>query len=165
MPAQLTKTEKTLRKLGQGPVVDEFIASMNHAAEQAVPAATSVFIGAVSQMSIADARTLLASQSKTAITEYFRKTTTNQLSAEFLPIVKDATEKVGVTQAYKQLEARIPFGATLFSNTALDLDQYVTSKALDGLFVMVGEEEKRIRENPKARVTTLLQKVFGALSK
>jgi len=138
---------------------------MNHAAEKAVPAATGVFIQAVSQMTIADARNLLASESQTAATDYFRKTTTNQLASQFLPIVKEATAKSGVTAAYKNLLAKIPFGSAFISNTSFDLDEYVTSKALDGLFVLVADEEKRIRENPQARTTELLQKVFGAISK
>jgi hypothetical protein len=163
LPAQLANVEKMLRAVGQGALADEFVATMNHAAEQAVPVATGIFADSLSQMTIADARDLLLSPSKTAATEYFRRTTTNQLTEKFLPIVRDATEKTGVTAAYKNLSNKIPFASVLTGGDSFDVDQYVTSKALDGLFTIVGDEEVRIRENPRARVTELLQKVFGAI--
>jgi hypothetical protein len=163
LPAQLGNMEKMVRALGQGPLVDQFVATMNHAAEQAVPVATGIFTEALSQMTIGDARDLLLSNSKTAATEYFRRTTTNQLGENFLPIVREATEKAGVTAAYKNLNAKVPFAAVLGGGNNFDIDEYVTTKALDGLFTMVAKEEIRIRENPQARVTELLQKVFGAL--
>jgi hypothetical protein len=163
LPGQLANMEKMVRALGQGPLVDQFVATMNHAAEQAVPVATGIFTDSLSQMTIADARDLLLADSKTAATEYFRRTTTNQLTDKFLPIVREATEKTGVTAAYKNLNAKVPFASVLVGGNDFDIDQYVTSKALDGLFTMVASEEIRIRENPQARVTELLQKVFGAL--
>jgi hypothetical protein len=162
LPSQLANVDKMVRAVGQGPLVDQFVATMNHAAEQAVPVATGIFADSLTQMTIADARALLLSNSKTAATEYFRRTTTNQLSEKFLPIVRDATQKTGVTAAYKNLLGKARF-ATVLGGGSLDVDQYVTGKALDGLFTMVAEEEVRIRENPQARVTGLLQKVFGAL--
>ena len=137
---------------------------MNHAAEQAVPVATEIFTDSLTQMTIADARDLLLSPSKTAATEYFRRTTTNQLSEKFLPIVQDATEKTGVTAAYKNLMTKAPFASVLLGGGQnFDVDKYVTSKALDGLFTMVSEEEISIRETPAASVTELLEKVFGAV--
>ncbi|HUS37735.1 MAG TPA: DUF4197 domain-containing protein [Verrucomicrobiae bacterium] len=163
LPAQLANMDKMVRALGQGPLVDQFVATMNHAAEQAVPVATSIFTDSLSQMTIADARDLLLANSKTAATEYFRRTTTNQLTEKFLPIVREATEKTGVTAAYKNLTAKVPFASVLVGGNDFNIDDYVTSKALDGLFTMVANEEIRIRENPQARVTELLQKVFGAL--
>jgi hypothetical protein len=164
LPTQLANVDKMLRAVGQGPLVDQFVATMNHAAEQAVPVATEIFTGSLTQMTIADARDLLLSPSKTAATEYFRRTTTNQLSDKFLPIVREATEKTGVTAAYKNLMTKAPFASVLLGGgNNFDVDQYVTAKALDGLFTIVADEEIRIRENPAARVTELLEKVFGAL--
>ena len=163
LPAQLASADKMFRALGQGPLVDQFIATMNHAAEQAVPVATQIFADSLTQLTIADARDLLLSPSKTAATEYFRRTTTNQLGEKFLPIVQDATEKTGVTAAYKNLMSKAPYASVLLGGQKFDVDQYVTSKALDGLFTIVADEEIRIRENPAARVTDLLEKVFGAL--
>src|SRR6185295_5141732 len=160
LPAQFANVDKMLRAVGQGPLVDQFVATMNHAAEEAVPIATGIFADSLSQMTIADARDLLLSNSKTAATEYFRRTTTNQLTEKFLPIVRDATEKAGVTAAYKNLKTKAPFVSVLTGGESFDVDQYVTSKALDGLFTVVADEEVRIRENPAARVTELLQKVF-----
>lgn len=163
MPAQLANVEKMLRTVGQDGLANQFVATMNHAAEQAVPLATGIFAESLSQMTIADARDLLLSRSKTAATEYFRHTTTNQLTEKFLPIVREATEKAGATAAYKNLLTKIPFASVLTGGNSFDIDQYVTSKALDGLFTVVADEEIRIRENPQARITELLQKVFGAL--
>lgn len=180
LPEKLKQTEKTLRALGQGPMVDEFENTMNHAAEQAVPVAGSLFAEAVQKMSIDDAKTLLIATNNAA-TEYFRRATSTNLFARFLPIVKEATEKTGVTANYKKLTARMSgaastnnligslgktFGADKYlGGEATDIDGYVTQKAMDGLFKMVGEEEKKIRENPAARTTELLQKVFGAVKK
>ena len=164
LPAQFANIDRMLRAVGQGPLVDQFVAAMNHAAEEAVPVATSVFTDSLSQMTIADARDLLLSNSKTAATEYFRRTTTNELTEKFLPIVREATAKTGVTAAYKDLLNKAPFASTLLGGgNSFDIDHYVTAKSLDGLFTMVANEEVRIRENPQARVTELLQKVFGAL--
>jgi hypothetical protein len=165
MPQNLVKIEQSMRKLGQDALADEFITAMNRAAEQAVPAATEIFVDSLKQMTITDAQSLLTSQSKTAATEFFRRTTTNQLTAKFLPIVQNATTNAGVTRAYKDLLTKAPVLTKIFGNTNPDIDQYITGKSLDGLFMMIAEEEKRIRENPQARVTALLEKVFGAISK
>lgn len=170
LPEKLRTAEKTLRTLGQNQMADDFVNSMNRAAEQAVPVAASVFAEAVQKMSIEDARAIL-SGTNNAATQFFRRTTETNLQARFLPVVQKATEQVGVTSQYKQMLAKVngmkSIGG-LFGNKAstaiegLDLDAYVTQKALDGLFVMVAEEEKRIRENPMARTTDLLKKVFGS---
>ena len=165
MPENLVKIEQSMRKLGQSALADQFVTTMNRAAEQAVPAATEIFVDSLKQMTITDAQTLLTSQSKTAATDFFRSTTTNQLTAKFLPIVQTATTNAGVTRAYKDLLNKAPAISKIFGNTNLDIDQYVTAKSLDGLFTMIAEEEQRIRENPQARATALLQKVFGAFSK
>lgn len=173
LPEKLQKAEAALRLVGQGKLADDFVASMNHAAEQAVPVAARFFSDAVKQMSFTDAKAVLAGPNDAA-TQYFRKTTQTNLFNSFLPIVKTATEKVGVTSSYKKMVGQIGAAQSLGSmfggkTPALlgqaDLDDYVTNKALDGLFLMVAEEEKRIRENPLARTTDLLQKVFGSVWK
>jgi hypothetical protein len=171
MPEKLHNVEKTLRTLKQDTLADEFVATMNHAAEQAVPAAAAVFADAIKSMSIEDARAILMGTNNAA-TQYFRRTTETNLFARFLPIVKKATDQTGVTSTYKRLmqkaEAVNAFGSlgrSLLGAVDVDVDAYVTSKALDGLFAMVAEEEKRIRENPAARTSALLRKVFGAAAK
>ena len=165
-PEQLKKVESALRTLKQDALVDEFEMTMNRAAEKAVPAGTEVLVNSLKQMSVQDAAQLIQSKSSTAITDYFKRTSTNELAQKFLPIVQEATSQTGVTSAYKQLLSKASFGGfSLLSRPSLDVDQYVTHKSLDGLFVMIGEEEKRIRENPAARTTELLQKVFGAVAK
>jgi hypothetical protein len=171
MPEKLRTVEKTLRALKQDQLADDFVNTMNHAAEQAVPEAANVFGNAIKGMSIEDAKTILAGPNDAA-TRFFRKTTQTNLYERFLPIVKTATNKAGVTAKYKQLTAAASgnnvlgsFGGSLFNPESMDLDAYVTGKALDGLFTMVAAEEKRIRENPAARTSDLLQKVFGSVAK
>ena len=171
MPEKLHTVEKTLRALKQDQLADQFIATMNHAAEQAVPEAAGVFADAVKGMSIEDAKAILMGTNNAA-TQYFRRTTETNLYAKFLPIVKQATSQTGVTSAYKQLTAKAEgaspfgsFGQSLLGGQSLDVDAYVTNKALDGLFTLVAQEEKLIRQNPAARTTALLQEVFGAVSK
>ena len=180
MPEKLRSIEKGLRAMKQDKYADDFVNTMNRAAEQAVPVAGSVFADAVQQMSIADAKTILVGTNNAA-TEYFRKVTQTNLFARFQPIVKTATEQTGVTSTYKKLMEKaggLPsssgvlggIGKTLsatgyLNQDTMDIDSYVTQKTLDGLFKMVAEEEKRIRENPAARSTELLQKVFGAVAK
>jgi hypothetical protein len=159
MPEQLQAFEKGMRVFGFGPQVDDFILSMNRAAEQAAPQAAKIFATAITQMSIADARQILAGPD-TAATDYFRVKTSDQLAAAFRPYVETAMNQVGVTRQYKDLLQRfrsIPFPKT----EMVDLDQYVVKKSLDGLFLMLGEEEQKIRTNPAARVTDLLKDVFA----
>ncbi len=154
MPDRLKTVERGLRKIGQEQLVTQFETTMNRAAEQAVPAASEVFVHTLKEMTVTDEKDLLASKSSTAVTEYFREKTSADLGRKFLPIVKESTEKVGVTAGYKQMTDLVGgsrFG-TLFKGS-FDIDQYVTEKSLDGLFLMVAEEEKRIRENPAARTT------------
>jgi hypothetical protein len=168
MPENLQKVERTLRSLGQEKLADEFVTTMNRAAEQAVPEAAAVLGGAVKQMTVADAKAILTSTNNAA-TAYFRRTSTTNLYERFLPIVRTATEQTGVTAAYKKMIEKASFGgfsaASLLGQNSADLDGYITRKALDGLFLKIGQEEERIRENPAARTTDLLQKVFGAVSK
>jgi len=171
----LQTVEKTLRALKQDKLADDFVATMNHAAEQAVPQAASVFGEAVKQMTMDDAKAILTGPPDAA-TQFFRRATQTNLYARFLPIVQKATAATGVTSAYKNMTSKVNGGGALggtfgglannyLGTDALDVDAYITNKALDGLFKMVADEEKRIRENPVARTTDLMQKVFGAVEK
>jgi hypothetical protein len=166
MPESLQKVEKTLRTLRQDKLADEFVTTMNRAAEQAVPEAAAVLGDSVKQMSITDAKAILTGTNNAA-TQYFRRTSETNLHERFLPIVKAATEKAGVTSAYKRMTDKAGsglggLGGSLLGKQAPDLDDYVTRKTLDGLFLKIAEQEKQIRENPVARTSDLLQKVFGA---
>ena len=159
MPENLQALEKGLRLVGYGPQVDELILSMNRAAEQAVPHAKKIFWDAIGEMTFDDARKILNGDD-TSATEYFRIKTTDKLAEAFRPMVDQAMNEVGVTRQYKSLVAQsqaIPF----VKSEALDIDQYVVTKALDGLFYVLGEEERKIRRNPGARVTDLLKEVFA----
>ncbi|MBI3852921.1 MAG: DUF4197 domain-containing protein [Verrucomicrobia bacterium] len=166
MPESLKKVEKTLRTLRQDKLADEFVTTMNRAAEQATPQAAAVLGDSIKQMSLTDARAILTGTNNAA-TQYFRRTSETNLYERFLPIVKKATEQTGVTSSYKQMMAKANFGGglgnSLLNKDSMDIDAYVTRKALDGLFIKIAEEEKRIRENPVARTTDLLQTVFGAV--
>ena len=163
MPESLSWVEKSLRMAGQERLADEFVASMNHAAEQAVPEAASIFGDAIQQMSLADANAILTGP-EDAATQYFRTHTEAALTARMRPIVSEATANTGVTAAYKNMLSGTGGLTSLLSSDATDLDGYVTDKALDGLFLMVAEEERRIRANPLARSTDLLKKVFGSVA-
>jgi len=137
---------------------------MNHAAEQAVPLAANIFTGAITNMTVADAKDILTGPNDAA-TQYFRKTSEDKLREKFEPIVKDATAQTGVTSAYKNLIKQAGPMAAFLGADAGDLDGYITQKSLDGLFKMIATEEKKIRENPVARSTDLLKKVFGSVVK
>lgn len=173
LPEKLQKVESVLRAAGQGQLADDFIGSMNHAAEQAVPVAASVFGEAVQQMTITDAQAILTGPADAA-TQYFRRTTQTNLQAKFYPIVQKATDQVGVTAQYKTMMGKFTaldsvssfFGSKAGPKLSSgDIDAYVTDRAMDGLFKLVAEEEKNIRTNPLARTTDLLQTVFGAGTK
>lgn len=161
IPDSLQRVEKLMRTLKQDKVADEFVAALNHAAERAVPEAAAIIGDSLAQMTLEDARGILKGPDDAA-TRYFRQTGEAQLRERFLPIVRQATEQAGVTSAYKRLMQRAGPYAQLMGGQATDLDGYVTDKAMDGLFKMVAEEEKRIRQDPLARSTYLLKKVFGA---
>lgn len=159
MPEKLQTLEKGLRLVGYGPRVDEFVLSMNRAAERAAPRAKAIFWDAIGEMSFEDARKIL-NGGDTAATDYFQDKTTDRLAAAFRPVVDKVMNEVGVTRRYKELIGRyeaIPF----VTSERFDIDQYVVTKALGGLFYVVGEEERKIRTNPTARVTDLLQEVFA----
>jgi hypothetical protein len=158
LPEKVRKAERPLRKIGLGKQVDEFIVTMNRAAEKAAPAAKDIFIGAVKEMTIQDAVGILRG-GDTAATEYMRSKTHDRLYAAFKPSVSKAVMDVGVTKSYQQLVGKAK-KSRLIKDESLDLDHHVTSKALDGLFYMVAQEEKKIRKDPVAQVTDLLKKVF-----
>jgi hypothetical protein len=159
MPPQLQTIEKGLRAVGYGAQIDEFVLTMNRAAERAAPAAKAIFLDAIAAMSFDDARKIV-SGSPTAATEYFKGKTADRLTAAFQPVVAKTMQEAGVTRQYKELMARtqaIPF----LKSESFDLDRYVVAKSLDGLFYVLGQEEQKIRTNPAARATDLLKQVFG----
>ena len=158
MPEKLRTVEKGLRTVGYGSQVDEFVLSMNRAAEQAAPSAKKIFWDAIGELTFEDVRKIW-SGNETAATDYFKGKTTDRLTAAFRPVVDKAMNEVGVTRQYKELVGKyesIPF----VKKETFDIDGYVVTKALDGLFHVVGEEERKIRTNPQAQVTDLLKEVF-----
>ncbi len=159
MPDKIATVANVLRKVGYGREVDDFVLSMNRAAERAAPQAVSIFVDAIKGMTFEDASKILRGND-TAATEFFKEKTNDRLYAAFKPIISSSLDEVGATRSYKNMMAEyeaIPF----VSRQSLDLDHYVTGKPLDGLFYMVGQEEKKIRHDPAARVTDLLKNVFG----
>lgn len=159
LPENVKNVEKILRATGFGGQVDEFEVSMNRAAERAAPEAKNIFWDAIKQMTFTDARKILDGQDNAA-TMYFKGKTSDRLQKNFKPITHQAMSEVGATHYYQSLDDRIktvPFADQM----SFDLDQYVTDKALGGLFLMLAEEEKKIRQDPAARVTDLLKKVFA----
>lgn len=164
MPKSLSKVESGLRKIGQDKVADNFINTMNRAAEQAVPKTTDILIAAVKNMTLTDAVNILKGEPDAA-TQYFKRTTTPHLRTAIKPIVQTATSSVGVTDAYKKMIGKAGFLAKYVDKDSLDIDQYITDKAIDGLFIKIAVEEKRIREDPVARTTDLLRNVFGSLGR
>ncbi len=160
LPDKLAGVGSTLRTFGQGSYVDAFEVSMNRAAEAAVPEAGAILAEAIRKLTVEDARAILDGPDDAATT-YFREVGQERLTERMLPIVEDATSSVGATSAYKDLIARAGPAAGLLGDS-LDVDRYVTGKALDGLFAVIAREERRIRENPVARSSDLLKKVFGS---
>jgi len=161
LPESLRRAEKNMRRFGMGKYADELIVTLNRAAEAAVPQARQLFSDALRQMSVQDAKGILTG-GDTAGTEYFRRVTADELARRFLPIVQRATARVGLAQKYKQYAARgVRVG--LVDAQDANLDDYVTRKALDGLFFMVAEEERKIRKDPVGAASSLIKKVFGAL--
>jgi len=159
MPENFQKVADVLGNIGYQKEVDDFVLSMNRAAEKAAPEAVSFFVDAIKEMTFEDARNILDG-GDTAATGFFKRKTHDRLYNSFKPIVSSSMDDVGVTRSYKEMMGKyesIPF----MNKQSLDLDHYVTNKALDGLFYMVGQEEKKIRTDPAARVTDLLKNVFG----
>jgi len=163
LPESLKRAERTMRRFGMGKYADELVLTMNRAAEAAVPEAKQLFVDSVKKMTVQDAKGILTG-GDTAGTEYFKRTTSDQLRKRFLPIVKKSTAKVGLAQKYNQYAERgVAFG--LVKQEHANLDDYVTQKALDGLYFMVAEEEKKIRKDPVGTASNIIKKVFGALLK
>ena len=161
LPPSAQRAERLMRRFGMGKYADELIVTMNRAAEAAVPQARSLFIQAVRRMTLRDAKNILTG-GDTAATEYFRRTTRADLHARFLPIVRGATAKVELARAYDRYAGKAA-AVGLMRKDDTDLDEYVTQKALDGLYLVVGEEEKQIRAHPLDTGSSILRKVFGAL--
>lgn len=163
-PPEVKKVENTLRQLGMNKLVDDFIEKMNRGAEEAVKEATPIFVGAITSMTISDARNILFGD-KQAATQYFKAKTTAQLFSAFQPKVKNVLDnKIKVTQAWAEVTKaynKVPGVSPVTS----DLPKYITDKSIAALFTRIGEEEQKIRENPAARVNDILKRVFGELDK
>ena len=161
LPGYLNDAANLLKKLGQGKKVDELVLGMNRAAESAVPLAKDMLVDSVKTMSVADAKTILQG-GNTAATNYFSSKTREPLGQKFLPIITQATAKVGLADKYKAVAGKAA-GMGLIKAQDASLENYVNGKALDGLYLMIGEEEKKIRQDPIGTGSALLSKVFGAL--
>jgi hypothetical protein len=161
LPPALEEVAKGMRLFGRGKDADELVVATNQAAEQAVPEAKDLLISAVKTMSLDDAKKILTAGDD-SVTQFFRAKTAAPLAAKFLPVVKRATDRVGLAQKYDQLAGE---GAKLglMKDDTGTIEQYVTHKTLDGLYLMIGEEERAIRQNPAAAASSIVSKVFGAL--
>ena len=160
LPEKIQKMSEVLRAAGFGKEVDAFVLSMNRAAEKAAPKAKPILIEAIKEMSFQDARNIL-NGGNTAATEYFQDKTSTKLSDAFKPVISSNMNQTGVTKSYKALKNKYLSILPLSTTESIDLDHYVTEKALDGLFHTLGQEESKIRTNPKARTTEILRKVFA----
>jgi hypothetical protein len=159
-PPEVQKVETKLRQMGMGDQVDKFVLALNRGAEDAAKEAKPIFVTAIKQMTIQDAWSILKGEDDSA-TQYLKRTTTSQLTEKFKPVIQKSLEKTNATKYYKDLVTtynKIPMVQKVNPN----LDDYATEKAIGGLFVMVAKEEKSIRDNPTARTTELLKKVFSA---
>ncbi len=161
LPGFLEDASKLLKTLGQGKRIDELVTSMNRAAETAVPMAKDLLVGAVKSMSVDDAKKIL-SGGDTSVTTFFAEKTRSPLGVKFLPIVTKATEKVGLAAKYNAVAGKAS-GMGLVKKEDANIQQYVTGKSLDGLYLMIGEEEKKIRQDPVGTGSAVLKKVFGVL--
>ena len=163
LPKSLKKIEKGMKLMGMGKQSDELVLKMNRAAEAAVPEAKALLVGSIKQMTLADAKAILTGP-QDAATQYFKKTTSAQMSEKFLPIVTKATENVQLAASYnKYAEMASKFGVVKKEDA--NIEQYVTNKALDGVFFMIAKEEAAIRKDPLGQASSLLKKVFGAIGK
>ncbi len=158
LPPKLETVGRGMRMLGMGAKVDELEVGMNRAAEQATPQAKAIFIASLKKMTFDDARHILTGND-TAATDYFKRTSSTDLTTAFAPVVHQSMEKVGVVAQYDRFVESS--GAGTFLSNEFDLDKYVVGKTLDGLFYMLGQEEKKIRKDPAAQTTALLKEVFG----
>ncbi len=160
MPEQLKSIEDILRKLGQDQYADQFVTTMNSAAEQAVPLSLSILKLGIQNMTVEDAKNILNGKDDAA-TQYLKRVGSKQLRQEIKPIIQQATAKTGVTKIYKQMYDKMGFAGQYLNLEDYDIDQYISEKTMDGLFIKIAEEEKKIRENPQARTTEVLKQVFG----
>ncbi len=161
LPGVLEDAAKLLRTLGQGARLDELIIAMNHAAETAVPMARDMLVGAVKTMSVQDAKKILTGGDN-SVTQFFAEKTQQDLSRQFLPVVTKVVARVNLAEKYNQLAGKAA-AMGLLKGDQVSIEQYVTAKSLDGLYLMIAEEEKKIRQDPVGTGSALLQKVFGAL--
>ena len=163
LPKSLKKIEKGMKLMGMGKQSDELVLKMNRAAEAAVPEAKALLVDSIKQMSLADAKAILTGP-QDAATQYFKRTTSKQMGEKFLPIVTKATENVKLAESYnKYAEMGSKFGVVKKEDA--NINQYVTNKALDGLYLMIAKEEAAIRKDPLGQASSLLKKVFGAIGK
>jgi len=160
MPPEAQKVEKTLRSVGAGKLVDDAILSLNRAAEDASKSAAPIFLNAIKGMTVQDGLGILKG-ADTAATAYLKKATTVQLTAAFKPVIDSSLQKTGATRYWAAVFEKYNKLPTTFNKVNTDLTGYATEKALSGIFYYVAQEEKKIRENPAARVTDLLKKVFA----
>ncbi len=161
LPESVQKVEGLMRGLGMGKQADELVNAMNRAAEAAVPQAKALLVNSIKQMSVQDAKGILSGGEDSA-TQYFRRTTSGPLAEKFKPVVRNAMAKVKLAEKYDQLAGKAAkFG--LVREQDAQLENYVTQKTLDGLYLMIAEEEKAIRKDPAGAAGKLAQKVFGAI--
>jgi hypothetical protein len=161
LPGYLEDAGKMLRMVGQGSRIDELVTAMNRAAEQAVPAGKDLLVNAVRTMSVADAKGILVG-GDTSVTQFFANKTRAPLTERFLPVVTYATVKVKLAEKYNSIAGKAA-GYGLVKKEDANIQRYVTGKSLDGLYLMIGEEERKIRQDPVGSGSAILQKVFGAL--
>jgi hypothetical protein len=159
MPGELEKVDKTMRKLGMGNLADEGVKSLNRAAEDAVKEATPIFVAAIKNMSITDAKNILLGKDDAA-TNYLENATTSELYKKFLPIVQQSIGKVGADKIWNSIITKYN-GMPLTQDVNPDINDYVTNKAMEGVFKMIAVEEKNIRTDLSARTSPLLKKVFA----
>ncbi len=161
LPGFLQDVSGLLKSLGQGKRIDELMLSINRAAEAAVPMGKDLLVSSVRAMSVTDAKNILTG-GETSVTTFFAEKTRIPLSGTFLPIVTRATEKVGLANKYNEIAGKAS-GFGLVKKEDANIQQYVTGKSLDGLYLIIGEEEKKIRQDPVGTGSAILKKVFGAL--
>jgi hypothetical protein len=161
LPPALARVEGAMRAVGMKKQADELVTSMNRAAEAAVPHAKTLLVDAAKKMTLQDAKGILQG-GQTSVTDYFKRTTSTQLTQRFLPIVKQATDRVGLAQQYNGLAGQAAtFG--LIKKDQSTIEGYVTQKSLDGLYLMIGEQEKAFRANPLEATSDIVKRVFGAM--
>ena len=162
LPGYLDKADSALRMFGMGKQADQLVETMNRAAENAVAEAKPILTESIKKMSVKDAKDILTG-GEDSVTQYFKRTSTDQLTAKFKPVVKNETAKLKLADQYNKFAGKAA-SAGLVDKQNADVDSYVTQKAMDGLFLMIAEEEKKLRANPMGAGSDLLKNVFGALN-